>query len=301
MDRHQQMTVFEAVATEQGLAAASRRLGLSQATVSRSLAALEKRLGTPLLIRSTRGVALTEVGRQFASECTRLLHLAREADASANGLHVEPRGSLTVVSPRIFGDHLLMPLLLDYLNTWPAVEVFVTYQDPFPNLHEEGVDVAILIGRLPDACMVARHVGMVRQTICASPAYLQRYAAPQTPQELAAHSLVFCAADSRNLEWRFEHQGAPLTVGIKPVLRCTTRSAAIDAAILGAGLIRCLSYQVHEPIADGRLQRVLGTFEPPAVPVHLVYREGRRASARVRSFVDFAVPRLRLHPVLNPV
>lgn len=299
MSRHHQMSVFDAVARELGLAAASRRLGVSEATVGRSLAALEKRLGATLLKRSTRGVTLTEVGRLFASECARLLQAADEADASANGLHSEPRGLLTVVSPLLFGDQLLMPVALDYLDAWPGVEMSVSYQDRLPNLHEEGVDVAVLVGALPDAYMVARKVGWVRQMICASPDYLSRRPAPHSPDELGAHRLVFCNADSRALEWRFQSAGVALNVALKPSLQCTTQSAAIDGAIRGAGLTRCLSYQVHDHLESGRLRAVLEDFEPDPLAVHLVYREGRRASAKVRSFVDFAVERMRVHPVLN--
>jgi DNA-binding transcriptional LysR family regulator len=299
MDRHRQMTIFDAVAREQGLAAAARRLGVSQATISRSLAALEKRLGAQLLKRSTRGVTLTEVGRAFASECERLLRLADEADASANGLHVEPKGLLTLVMPLLFGDRLLMPIILDYLQAWPGIEISVVYQDRFPNLHEEGVDVAVLIGPLPDSFMVAREVGAVRQIICASPAYLANRPAPRTPAELADHSVVVCSADHRMLEWRLRHNGAMRSTLLQPVLRCTTPTSAIEAAVRGAGLVCCLRYQAEEHLRAGRLKTVLEVFEPDSVPVHLVYREGRRASARVRSFVDFAVARLRQLPVLS--
>jgi DNA-binding transcriptional LysR family regulator len=299
MDRHQQMTVFDAVATEQGLAAASRRLGVSEATVSRALAALERRLGTRLLMRSTRGVTLTEVGRVFAVDCSRLLRAVEEAEASANGLHVEPRGLLKLVTPLLFGDRLLMPVVLDYMHARPGIEMSVTYQDSFPNLHEEGIDVAVLIGALPDGYMVARKVGTVRQMICASPAYLERRAAPRTPVDLAGHSLVFCTASNRMLEWRFQREGSLRNVALKPTLRCTTQLAAINAAISGAGLVSCLSHEVHEHLELGRLCPVLDGFEPEPLPVHLVYREGRRASARVRSFIDFTVERMRQHPVLR--
>lgn len=299
MERHRQMTIFDAVASGAGLAAASRRLGISEATVGRALAALERRLGTRLLKRSTRGVTLTEPGRQFAADCARLLRAADEADASANGLHVEPRGLLTLVTPVLFGDQLLMPVILDYLDAWPGIQMSVAYQEHFPNLHEEGVDVAVFIGDLPDGYMVARKIGMVRQMICASPDYLQRHGEPLTPGELSAHSLVVCSADNRTLDWRFQVQGVIRNPALKPTLRCTTQLAAINAAVSGAGLTSCLSYQIHQHLDAGRLQPVLHAFGQAPLPVHLVYREGLRASARVRSFVDFAVARLRRHPMLS--
>ena len=155
-DRHRQMEVFAAVASTRGLAAAARQLGVSHASVSRSLAALEQRLGALLLTRSTRGVELTDAGRGFACECARLLGLADHADASARGLHVEPRGRLTLTMPRLFADRLLMPVVLEFLDTWPEVDISLTCLDRFPNLHEEGVDVALLVGPLPDVHVVAR-------------------------------------------------------------------------------------------------------------------------------------------------
>jgi DNA-binding transcriptional LysR family regulator len=228
-----------------------------------------------------------------------LLRAADEADASANGLHSEPRGLLTLVTPLLFGDQVLMPVILDYLAAWPGIELSVAYQDRFPRLHEEGVDVAVLVGALPEAYMVARKVGTVRQMICASPAYLEAHGAPRSPTELASHSLVFCNASNRLLEWRFQREGSLRSMALKPNLRCTTQVGVIGAAINGAGLASCLGYEIHAHLQAGRLRVVLEGFEPDPLPVHLVYREGRRASARVRSFVDFTVERLRRHPVLQ--
>lgn len=299
MERHRQMTIFAAVAQSASLAAASRRLNVSEATVSRALAALEQRLGRPLLERNTRGVTLTESGRYFAEECVRLLRATDEADASANGLHVEPRGLLTLATPPLFGERLMLPLVLDYLDAWPGIQISIAYQSHFPNLHENGVDVAVLIGDLPDANMVARKMGALRPMICASPAYLQRHGAPQTPSEVQQHALIDCNADSWTHEWRFQRNGIVRSLTFKPGLRCNTRVAAINAALRGAGLVSCLSHEVHEHLPTGRLQQVLQAFDVAPLPAYLIYREGLRASARVRSFIDFAVERLREHPALK--
>lgn len=299
MERHRQMTIFQAVASEFGLAAASRRLGISEATVSRALAALERRLGTPLLKRSTRGVMLTDAGRQFAADCARVLRATDEADASAKGHHVEPRGLLTLATPLLFGDQLLMPVVLDYLDAWPDVQICVIYLDRFPNLHEEGVDVAVLIGDLPDGYLAARRIGAVRQMICASPDYLRHRGEPRTPSDLTGHALVMCSGANRSMDWRFQVDGAVRSLALKPGLRCSTPLAVINAAVSGAGLASCLHYPIQEHLEAGRLQPVLEAFEQDPLPLHLVYREGFRASAKVRSFVDFATERLRRHPVLS--
>ncbi|MES2818757.1 MAG: LysR substrate-binding domain-containing protein [Pseudomonadota bacterium] len=299
MDRHQALRIFQAVAADLSLAAAARRLNLSAPTVTRAMAALEHHLGVALLQRSTRGVSLSAAGERFAGDCRRLLRKVEDAEASASGLHAQPRGQLNLAMPLLFGQQLLTPLLLDYLHEHPEVQLFAQYLDRFPNLHEEGVDVAVRLGDLPDSSLFALRVGSVRQVVCASPAYLAAYGVPDTPQALARHRLVHSSADARLPEWRFQQQGQPLNLPFRPRLSCTTQQAAIIAACGDAGLTRCLSHQVHELLEQGRLIRVLHAYEPPAVAVHVVYREGRKAAARVRSFVDFAVGRLREHPALR--
>lgn len=299
MDRHQLMRVFCAVADELSLAAAARRLNLSVPTVTRAIAALENHLGATLLLRSTRGVQLSASGERFADACRRILAELSEAEASACGLHAQPRGQLNLAMPLLFGQHLLGPILLDYLEAQPQVQVFARYQEDLPNLHEEGVEVAVLIGSPADSTLFARQIGNIRRVICASPAYLARFGVPATPDDLARHRLVHCSADARLPEWRLRHATGGLNLVFRPRLSCATHQAAIAAACRDAGLTRCLSYQVHELLEQGRLSRVLQGFEPPALPVYLVYREGRKAAARVRSFIDFAVPRLRQHPALQ--
>ncbi|MET1079667.1 MAG: LysR family transcriptional regulator [Pseudomonas sp.] len=299
MDRHQAMSIFQAVASDLSLAGAARRLNLSAPTVARAIDALERRLGVSLLQRSTRGVTLSAAGERFASDCRRLLQEVEDLEASARGLHALPRGQLTLAMPLLFGQQLLTPLLLDYLNHYPEVQLFAQYLDRFPNLHEEGVDVAVGIGDLPDSSLFALRVGSIRRVVCASPAYLAQHGVPATPQALAEHHLVHSSADARLPEWRFQQQGELLNLPFRPRLSCATQQAAIVAACRDAGLTRCMSYQVHELLEQGRLVRVLQAFEPPPVAVHLLYREGRKAAARVRSFVDFAVPRLREHPALG--
>lgn len=299
MDRHHEMRVFQAVAADLSLAAAARRLNLSAPTVTRAIAALESRLGVALLERSSRGVKPTAAGERFASDCRHILRETDAAEASASGLHAQPRGLLTLAMPLLFGQQLLTPILLDYLDAYPEVRIVAHYLDRLPNLHEEGMDVAVRVGNLPDSSLFALKVGSVRQVICASPAYLAASGTPEQPGDLVRHRLVHSSADAQLPEWRFQHQGLAFNLPLRPSLSCTTNQAAITAACRNAGLTRCLSYQAHELLEQGRLTLVLRDFEPPALPVHIVYREGRKAAARVRSFVDWIVARLREHPALS--
>lgn len=300
MDRHHEMQVFLAVVEDLSLAAAARRLNISAPTVTRAMATLEARLGVDLLLRTTRGVTLTEAGERFAADSRRIIKELNEAEASASGLHVQPRGRLTLATPLLFGQHVLTPIVLDYLAAYPEVQIFGHYMDRFPNLHEEGVDVSVLVGELPDSSLFALKVGSIRRVVCASPDYLDKWGEPARPEALSSQHIIHSSADARVNEWRFFNNEQAVTISFQPRLSCTTNQAAIAAACTGAGLTRCMSYQVHRQLQSGELRTVLQAFQPPALPVHLVYREGRRAAARVRSFVDFAVARLRAEPSINP-
>jgi len=300
MDRHDEMTVFLAVVEDRSLAAAARRLDVSAPTVTRAIAALESRLGVALLARSTRGVQLTQAGERFAHDCGRIVREIAEAERSAAGLHAKPRGLLTLAASLLFGQHLLTPILLDYLEQYPDVQLAGQFMDRVPNLHEEAVDVAVLAGELPDSSLFATRVGSIRRVVCASPVYLAAHGEPEAPGALVGHRVVHSLADARLPEWRFQRDGAPLTVGVRPRLTCATNQAAIVAASRGAGLTRCMSYQIADELAAGELKLVLTAFEMSALPVHVAYREGRKAAARVRSFVDFTVARLRADTRINP-
>jgi DNA-binding transcriptional LysR family regulator len=190
-------------------------------------------------------------------------------------------------------------MLVDYLERYPEVRLFVHYQDGFPNLHEEGLDVAVLVGNLPNSSLIARRVGYVRNIVCASPGYLEAHGAPGVPSDVRHHRVVATGTSRGWAQWDFHEHGESLGVKARSGLDCATVQAAIDAAVQGAGLTRCLSHQLYDYLQSGRLRRLLQPYEPPALPVHVVYREGLKASMRVRSFVDFAVDCLRQHPALR--
>lgn len=300
MDRYHEMLMFEALSEHPSLAAAARRLDLSGPTVVRAIARLEARLGVPLLLRSTRGVSLTEAGAGFMADCSRILRAVEDAEASAKGLHVQAQGNLTVLMPLLFSRYVMTSMLTDYMNLYPDVKVFAQYHDRFPNMHEEGIDVAVLVGNLPSSSLIARHVGHVRSMVCSSPAYLAAHGEPGAPQDLANHRLVATHAYRDRVQWDFHQDGELNHIKARTRISCATVQAAIDATAHGAGITRCLSYPLYEYLNSGRLQRVLQPYELPALPVHVVYREGRKASMRVRSFVDHIVEGLREHPAMQP-
>ncbi|SFQ73914.1 transcriptional regulator, LysR family [Pseudomonas sp. NFPP07] len=300
MDRFQEMQVFISVAQEQGFAAAARRLGLSAPSVTRAVAALEQRIGTQLLTRTTRNVLLTEAGQRYLEDSRRILTELQDAEASAAGIHALPRGQLTITAPVLFGELFVTPLMVDYLERFPEVSINALLVDRVVSMVEEGMDVAVRIGELPDSGQHAMRVGEVRRVICASPAFLARHGRPRHPQELRQAPVIAPSSIGQSRSWLFDDNGTPLNIRPEPRLVVTANQAAISAACLGLGLTRVLSYQVASKVAAGELEIILAEFELAPLPIHVVYQGGRKAPARVRSFVDFAVQALRGHPALRP-
>ncbi|MBN3865602.1 LysR family transcriptional regulator [Pseudomonas frederiksbergensis] len=299
MDRFQEMQVFAAVAQEQGFSAAARRLGMSAASVTRAVAALEQRIGTQLLTRTTRSVHLSEAGQRYLEDCRRILAEVQEAEDSAAGSHAQPRGQLTITAPVLFGDLFVTPLMVGYLTQFPEVSINAVLVDRVVSMVEEGIDVAVRIGELPDSNQHAIRVGEVRRVICASPGFLTDHGRPGHPADLSRAPIIATSSIGQPRSWPFLDAGEPISVRPEPRLVVSANQAAITAAAMGLGLTRILSYQVASKVAAGELEIVLADFELPPLPIHVVYQGGRKAPARVRSFVDFAVKVLREHPALH--
>ncbi|MGE8485558.1 MAG: LysR family transcriptional regulator [Pseudomonas sp.] len=299
MDRFQEMQVFAAVAQDQGFSAAARRLGMSAASVTRAVAALEQRIGTQLLTRTTRSVHLSEAGQRYLEDCRRILAEVQEAEDSAAGSHAQPRGQLTITAPVLFGDLFVTPLMVGYLTQFPEVSINAVLVDRVVSMVEEGIDVAVRIGELPDSNQHAIRVGEVRRVICASPGFLTDHGRPRHPADLSRAPIIATSSIGQPRSWPFLVAGEPISVRPEPRLVVSANQAAITAAAMGLGLTRVLSYQVASKIAAGELEIVLADFELPPLPIHVVYQGGRKAPTRVRSFVDFVVKVLREHPALN--
>lgn len=293
MDRLHLMTVFIAVAEEEGFAAGARRLHISPPAVTRAVAALEERLGVKLLNRTTRYVRATEAGQRYLEDARRVLAEANAADEAAAGVNAEPRGHLTVTAPVLFGRMFVMPGIVEYLERYPGTEVSALFLDRIVNLLEEGMDVGVRIGELPDSSMRALRVGSVRLLLCASPEYLQRHGVPGKPQDLLEHSMIASSAGGNAIDWRFATPSGISTLRLRPRLTVTTNDAALEAARRGFGITRLLSYQIAPQLAAGELTVILKEYEPAPWPVHIVHREGRYASAKVRAFIDLMAKRLR--------
>lgn len=297
MDHLDTLRCFVAVADAGGFAVAGRRLGCSAAAVTRAIAALEARLGVLLFQRSTRMVRLTEAGERFLADCRPILSDLHEAEQAASGAQAEAQGLLSITAPQMFGTVHVAPIVQGFLQAQPRVQVRTLFVNRLVHLLEEGMDVAIRIAHLPDSGLTALQVGALRRLVVASPDYLARNGVPQHPQNLAQHRAIAFSFDARAAApWKFRDglMGSPQLAWIS-----NANEVAIAAAEAGLGLTQCLAYQAAASLRAGRLRIVLAEYEPPPVPVHIVYPAGRRAPAKVRAFVEFARERLAAVPVLQ--
>lgn len=288
MDRLKQLEVFVAVAEAESFIGAARQLGVSGPSVTRGIHQLEEHLGVKLFARTTRSVRLTEVGTQYLTDCRGVLERLRAADEAVTGSYGSPVGTLRVTAPLEFGYRHVAPLLPAFLEAYPRVDVEAVFTDRPVDMVEEGVEVALRIGKLPDSSQVARRLGYVRTVLCASPSYVASRPI-ETPSDLAQADLIVARALTPTSEWRFgEH-----VVRLRPRLVSNTVAGAVAAARAGWGVTRVLSYQVCSELIEGELVVLLEDLEPPPVPIHLVYAGGRAASARARLLVDFLSERIR--------
>ncbi|CAA2109340.1 LysR family transcriptional regulator [Variovorax paradoxus] len=299
MDRIQAMAAFLAVVETGGFASAARRLNVSPSVVTRAVGELEERLGVRLLTRTTRFVRVTEAGTTYADNCRRILADIEEAEGTAAGAHAAPKGLLTVTSSSNFGRMYVAPIVRRYLAQFPKVDVNCWFIDRMVNLVDEGVDVAVRLGELPDSSLQAVRVGRVRQVLCASPDYLRQHGAPQRPEDLLQHVTIFATGITPAPDWRFRDGGKPVTIRLQPRLSTTTNEAAAESAAAGLGITRLPLYQVAQAVREGTLVLLLEDFERTAMPIHVVHREGRHATHRVRAFIDMAVEALRDDPNLQ--
>ncbi|MEA1652056.1 LysR family transcriptional regulator [Nitrospirillum sp. BR 11164] len=306
MDRLDELSLFLAILETGSLAAAGRRLRRSAPAVTRTLAALEARVGTRLVERTTRQLAPTEAGRRLAETARRVL--ADYDEAMREGNEAAPRGLLRVTAPLVFGRRHVTPVVTSFLAAYPLVRVELLLSDRQLDLIEDGLDVALRIGDLPDSGLVARRVGQVRQVTVAAPGYLAHRGTPQRPEDLGTHDTIVStplvhAPQAGPAEWRFlapgGDRGRERTVPLSPRLMVNEVEAKLEAVRAGHGIGQALSYQVVDDLAAGRLVRLLTAFERPPLPVHLVVPSTVHLAAKARAFLDHAAPLLKALDVLR--
>jgi len=286
MDRLEAMKTFVRVVDSNSLSAAARSLPLSLTSVSRQIATLEQQLGTQLLQRTTRSLALTEDGRLFYERARAIIGEIRELEQALGSGRGEPSGCLHVSAPVLMGRSLLAPLLLRFLARHPAVSAELLLVDRPVHLIDENIDLAVRIGALPDSQLIARKLGEVHMIVCAAPAYLDAKGEPQTPDELRDHECLVFAGEAGSSDWHFQSPAGRSNVRVGGRLRANSLDVVVAAAIEGAGIVRAPSWQIAGELAAGRLIRILADYERPPVPVNALFQPARLAP-KIRLFVDF--------------
>ena len=290
MDRFDAMRVFLATVEAGSLSAAARKLKRPLATISRQVAGLETRLKAPLLIRTSRRTELTEAGRGFAEQARRILEQLEDAERAAAGEYAHPRGTLAVSAPLILGVRHVAPVATAFLAAHPDIDLTLQLLDRPVNLVEEHIDVAVRIGPLTDQSLIQSRIGAMRRVTVAAPSYLSRHGTPKAPRDLARHACISFDGARRTDRWRFE--GAEAAVRFR--LSVNNAQAAVDAAVAGLGVARVLSYQAYEAVRAGKLTVILAKFEPQPLPVSLIYPGHSALPLKLRAFLDWAGPRLRI-------
>jgi DNA-binding transcriptional LysR family regulator len=290
LDQLKALRAFAAIVDRGSLTAAARSLGSSLPAVVRQLAALERHLGARLLNRTTRRQSLTEDGRLYLERTRRLLADLDEADRLIAVKHAEPRGTLSVTAPVLFGHMHVAPAVARFLQRYPLAQVRLMLVDRLVDLVQEGHDLAVRIAHLPDSTLIAHSVGSLRRVVTASPGWLRRHGTPRHPGELAH---VNCLLGADNGHWGFVEGGRPVTVVVRGNFECNLAAPRLEACARGLGVGQFMSYQVAPYLHDRRLRLLLDEFEEAPLSVSLVYPSARLLPLRTRAFIEFMKEELK--------
>ena len=293
MDRLEAMSLIVAVTDTGSFSAASRRLGTPVATVSRKVADLERRLKAELFQRSSRRMTLTNAGRDYVEACKRIMEQVDDAERQVSGEYRSPKGDLAITTPWGLGHTHLLPLAIEFMDAFPDVKLRLLLTDRVVDAVEDGIDVAIRIGSLPESSMIATRISSIRVVICASPAYLAARGRPQTPGQVSGHDCIAINPIASSNTWRFRKGKREFVVPVQSRLVVNTSEAAVLAAITGAGLTRVMSYKMDAAKRAGILELVLENFEVEPLPVHVVYSPRKPVPLKLRAFLDWMTPRLK--------
>ncbi|QDO96764.1 LysR family transcriptional regulator [Ferrovibrio terrae] len=293
MDRLREMEIFAAVAGGGSLSAAARRLNLSVAVVSKQLAALEKRLGSRLVTRTTRKLALTEDGQAFFERCRGILSEIADAEQAVAGADGRLTGSIRITAPVAFGRNRLAPLIAAFAAQQPQLNFHLQLTDTIVDLLEENIDLAIRMGELTDSSLRARRLVANQRLICGAPAYFRKRGQPQQLSDLEQHDCIaICGSGGSGQVWRFTGDAQETAIRISGRLSASNGEVAYAWMLAGLGLVQKSIWDVAEDLRDGRLVTVLPQYRR-AESVHAVFPPGRQVPHRVLCFVDFITKQLQ--------
>ena len=291
LDHLAAMAIFAKVVETKSFTAAARELGLSKSAVSKQVSALEDRLGARLLNRTTRRLALTEVGAAFYDRCSRIVAEADEAELAVTHMTAEPRGELRVNIPFSFGQRHVAPLLCEFMRTYPEVSIDVTLEDRYVDLIADGYDLAIRVGNLTDSSLIARKLASTRPLVVASPDYWAQHGKPLHPRELADHQCLIYTYQRMGNVWQFGEE----TVRVNGRMHANNGDVLRMAAVDGHGVAVTPDFIIWQDVREGRLEVALEDYELPPFGIYAVYPHSRHLSPKVRAFVDFLVGKYGEH------
>lgn len=274
---------FVAVAETDSFTQAAKRLDVSTAQVSRQVSALEARLSTKLLYRTTRKVSMTEEGKMYYQHCRQSLDGLEEAERAITNLQVKPRGKLRMTAPVTYGEKIIAPLVNDFVIRYPELDVQFDMTNQKLDLVAEGYDLAVRMGRLEDSSMMAKRLSSRVKYVCASPEYLSNYGAPHSLSELDQHNCL-----QGNLDyWSFDEKGKSRKVSIKGNITCNNGWTLLDAALKGIGIVQLPDYYVEESLKSGKLISLLEHCQEDNEGIWAVYPHNRHLSPKVRMLLEF--------------
>ncbi|MDO6706098.1 LysR family transcriptional regulator [Photobacterium sp. 1_MG-2023] len=279
---------FVAVAESSSFTLAAKKLSTSVAQVSRRVAALEDRLAVKLLNRTTRKVTLTEAGMLYFQQCKHLVDGLEQAELAVTQMQTTPKGLVRVTAPVTYGEMHLAPLINQFLEQYPQVDVELVLTNQKLDLIESGVDLAIRLGRLEDSTLLARRLSTRQSYVCASRDYLDRHGEPHTLSELSKHQCLVGSVDV----WRFKDQQQSRSIRISGRLKCNSGFALRDAAKRGLGLIQLPDYYIQQDLESGELIEVLAQYRDDKEGIWALFPSSVRLSPKVRLLVEFLVDSL---------
>lgn len=288
MDRITGWQLFVRAAESGSFSRAARDLNLTQPTVTKHVAALEKQLGARLLNRNTRGLSLTEAGALYYDKCKEILEKIEEADGSVNIRHGQVQGTLRLGTSVAFGRRVVTPLVLDFMKRHPQLRIDLTFEDTYVDLVARGIDVAIRMGKLADSSLGARYLGSNPWQIVATPPYLKRHGTPRVPADLTRHNLIIYSTVLGDERLHFSRPGGrPATVAVHGNLRANNLSTVLAAVRAHMGIAALPAYVAATSLAEGRVVSLLDEYALPAQEIHAVYASPRRVPAKVTALIAY--------------
>ncbi|WP_373990049.1 LysR family transcriptional regulator [Duganella sp. BuS-21] len=299
MDRLKAMQTFVRIVEANSFTKAAETLDLPRAALTATIQKLEAFLGTQLLQRTTRRLSLTPDGADYFRKCQEILQAVEDAEGRYRDPHGaaggQPRGKLRVELPGTFGRSVVVPHIAAFCRAYPEMELVVSLNEQVRDLTEEGLDCSLRVGVLQDSAMIGRSLGSMRCLTCASPEYLARHGVPQTWSDLRGHRgvLHFSGRTGRPYDWDFVVDGSVVTTEVQGAIAVSDADANVSCALQGMGLAQVARYQVRQHLASGALVEVLAATPPTAMPISLLYPQGRMSSPRLRVFAEWLAALLR--------